>query len=271
MMRSRFLDVVSKGRFVLLGMVHLRPLPGSPGWGGSMDEVIEAAARDSRALVDAGFDGVIAENYGDAPFEPGAVAPAAVAGLAVCAREVRRVIGPEPLLGVNALRSDASAALAAAVAADADLIRVNVHTGAAWTDQGLIEGKAHLTLRQRRALGAPVAILADVLVKHAQPVAPAAPASVARETVERGGADGLVVTGPATGAAVDVDRLRAVVEAVPGTPVLAGSGVTPATLPGLRDLAAGAIVGTWLKDGGRTEGPVNPDRAARLVAATRRG
>jgi hypothetical protein len=266
----RFLDAAAEP-FLLLGMVHLRPLPGSPRWGGSMDEVVEAAARDARALAGAGFDGVIVENYGDIPFEPGAVAPATVAALAACAREVRREIGPDTLLGVNALRSDASAALAAAVAANADLIRVNVHTGAAWTDQGLIQGQAHRTLRERRQLGSDVAILADVLVKHAQPVAPADPAVVARETVERGSADGLVVTGPATGAAVDLERLRAVVEAVPGTPVLAGSGVTPESLPAILDVAAGAIVGTWLKDGGRTDAPVDADRAALLVASARDG
>ncbi|HSM44230.1 MAG TPA: BtpA/SgcQ family protein, partial [Acidimicrobiia bacterium] len=38
----------------IVGMVHLLPLPGSPRFGGSMDEVVATASEDARALVDAG-------------------------------------------------------------------------------------------------------------------------------------------------------------------------------------------------------------------------
>jgi uncharacterized protein len=42
-------------RRVLIGMVHLLPLPGSPRWGGSMEEVVERAVADARALEAGGF------------------------------------------------------------------------------------------------------------------------------------------------------------------------------------------------------------------------
>lgn len=259
---------VGEGRFPLLGMVHLQPLPGSPRWGGSMSTVLEAARRDARALRDAGFDGVIVENFGDVPFAPGCLSPETVAALTVCAAEVAdELAGSGMLLGVNALRNDAAAALGIAVAVGGDLIRVNVHAGAMWTDQGLIAGRAHDTLRRRRLLGAEVAILADVLVKHAEPPAPVDAAGAARELVGRALADGLVVTGHATGAAVDLARLEAVAAAVPGTPVLAGSGVTSESLSSLVGCAGGAIVGTWLKVDGRVSAPVDPERARALVAA----
>ncbi len=259
---------VSAGSFPLLGMVHLLPLPGSPRWGGSMREVVTAALRDARTLREAGFDGIVVENFGDVPFEPGALPPETVAALAVCADAVAgELAGAGMLLGVNALRNDAAAALGVAAAVGADLIRVNVHAGAMWTDQGLITGRAHETLRRRRLLGAEVAILADVLVKHAEPPAPVDAAAAARELVGRALADGLVVTGRATGSAVDPARLEAVVAAVPGTPVLAGSGVTPESLPTLVRCAGGAIVGTWLKVDGDVAAPVDPGRARTLVAA----
>ncbi len=259
---------VGEGRFALLGMVHLEPLPGSPRWGGTMTAVVEAARRDARILRDAGFAGVIVENFGDAPFEPGALPPDTVAALTVCAGAVaEELAGAGMLLGVNALRNDAAAALGIAVAVGADLIRVNVHAGAMWTDQGLITGRAHDTLRRRRLLGAEVAILADVLVKHAEPPAPVDPAAAARELVGRALADGLVVTGRATGSAVDFARLEAVAAAVPGTPVLVGSGVNAESLTQLVGCAGGAIVGTWLKVGGDVTAPVDPERARALVAA----
>ncbi len=143
-----------------------------------------------------------------------------------------------------------------------------MHVGSAWTDQGLIEGRAHETLRLRAGVGVPVAIVADVLVKHAQPVAASDPAAMARDALDRGLADGLVVTGPATGAVVDTSRLRRVVEAAGERPVLVGSGTRPEALSELHAAGArGAIVGTWCKTGGRIEAPVDAERAARMVAA----
>jgi len=266
-MSERWTAAVGQGHFLLLGMVHLLPLPGSPGWGSSMVDVVRRARADAGALRAAGFDGVIVENFGDLPYEPGPLPPAAVAALAVCAHEVRLELGDGPLLGVNALRNDASAALAAAVAAGADLVRVNVHTGSMWTDQGLIQGQASRTLRERRLLATDVAVLADVLVKHAAPTVLVDLAAVARDTVHRGLADGLVVTGAVTGARVDPEELAQVAAAVPRHPVLAGSGVAPDSVRYLAPLASGAIVGTWIKAEGKVHAPVDLARARQLVAA----
>ncbi len=264
-------EAVADQGFLLLGMVHLGPLPGSPRWDGSLLGVVEAARRDARTLREAGFGGVLVENFGDLPFHPGPLPPETVAALAVCAAEVARELeGSGCLLGINALRNDAAAALGVAVAVGAGFVRVNVHTGAAWTDQGLIQGRAHETLRLRAALDARVDILADVLVKHASPAAPADPADAAREAVARGLADGLVVTGRATGSPVDPARLEAVASAVE-VPVLAGSGVEPRSLAALRPLCSGAIVGTWIKENGHTSAPVDAVRARTLVAAASGG
>jgi len=40
----------------LIGMVHLEPLPGSPRWAGSMEDVARAAIADARALAGGGVD-----------------------------------------------------------------------------------------------------------------------------------------------------------------------------------------------------------------------
>ncbi len=101
-------------------------------------------------------------------------------------------------VGVNALRNDARAALAIAVATGAHFIRVNVHTGSMFTDQGLIEGAAADTLRVRAALDTRVAIMADVHVKHASPPAGADIADAASDAWHRGLADALIVSGIGT-------------------------------------------------------------------------
>lgn len=244
----------------LIGMVHLAPLPGAPEYGGDLAAVARRAAEDAAVIAAAGFDAVMVENFHDAPFYKDHLPPETVAALTRCALAVREAAPGLPL-GVNALRNDGLAALAVAVAAGAAFIRVNVLVGAMVTDQGLIEGCAADLLRRRRALGAEVAILADVAVKHAAPLAPLDLAQVARDTVARGGADALVVSGSGTGQPTDPDRIEAVRDAVSGrVPVIVGSGATAESLPGLPGDAF--IVGTALQRAGRVD-----SKACRAIRA----
>jgi uncharacterized protein len=149
----------------VIGMVHLEPLPGSPRWAGSMHEVSRAALADAQALAEGGVHALLVENFGDVPFSPGRVDAACVAAMAAVATQIRRAVSLP--LGINALRTDALSALAVAAAVGARFIRVNVHTGAVVTDQGIVASGAHDTLRYRRLLGVDVALLADVQTKHA--------------------------------------------------------------------------------------------------------
>lgn len=252
--------------FAFVGVVHLLPLPGGPVASPGFGPVFARALADARALVDGGVDGLIIENFGDAPFLPGSVEPHVVAITSVIANEVRR-FGPEPLIGINLLRNDALAALGVAAAVGADFIRVNVHIGAMLTDQGLIQGQAGQTLRYRQALGAQVQIAADVLVKHAVPLGDPSPGAVASDTARRGLADVLIVTGEGTGRPADPDRLEQVCAAVPECPVWVGSGVTIETASMWRSVARGAIVGTALHSDGQILAPVDVRRVAAMARA----
>ena len=186
--------------------------------------------------------------------------------IAVIGSAVRARFGDALSIGVNILRNDARSALGAAAACGADFIRVNVHVGAAWTDQGLIEGRAHETLRYRRELGAErVRIAADVLVKHAAPAGVTDIQEVARETAWRGGADVLIVTGSRTGGVTDLKQVERVRAAVADRPIWVGSGVTPGNLTAVRKLADGAIVGTWLHEDADLTAPLSAERVRRLV------
>jgi membrane complex biogenesis BtpA family protein len=249
----------------LYGVIHLRALPGSPGYAGDIAAVAASCARDASALADAGFEAVIVENYGDAPFLPGKVPPITVAAMTRCCLAAR-VAAPTLALGVNVLRNDAEAALAVAVAASASFIRINVHIGARLTDQGVIEGRAHETLRLRRALGAEhVRLLCDVDVKHSAPLAPRPLAEEANDLVLRGGADAVLVTGAGTGKGVafsDLDEVARAVEA----PVLVASGATIATLSSLRR-AHGVIVGSALRANGKAGGSIDLELARRFAEA----
>ena len=255
----------------LVGMVHLPALPGAPEYAGDRRAVRGEAISDAVALFDSGFDAVMIENFGDAPFYPDEVPKHTVAEMTALAREFS--IGIDRPFGVNVLRNDAEAALSVAAAAGGAFVRVNVHTGVRASDQGWLAGRAHETMRLRDRIDADVAVLADVAVKHSAAPVERDTAQLARETIERGLADGLVVSGPETGEPADAEELERVVAARdatdPEVPVLVGSGVTPANAAALLDIADGAIVGTATKAAGETTNPVDPERAAALVDAVK--
>ncbi|WP_255169828.1 BtpA/SgcQ family protein [Natrononativus amylolyticus] len=256
----------------VIGMVHLPPLPGSPGFEGDRDAIRTRALEDAVTLEAGGVDGVILENFGDSPFYPEDVPKHVVADMAALATAVRSAV--DVPVGINVLRNDAAAALSVAGAADADVVRVNVHVGAAATDQGVLEGRAHETVRLRERIAPDVAILADVHVKHATPVGEADIERTALETAERGRADGVVVSGSGTGsetALADVERVSNALADLE-TPVFAGSGVTAETVGDVLAAGAdGAIVGTALKEGAETTNPVSLEAVREVVdAATNR-
>ena len=134
-------------------------------------------------------------------------------------------------------------------------------------DEGLVTGEASETLRQREALGVDVKILADVLVKHAVPLGPSDLGLMARETINRGLADGLIVSGPATGMPAVTEDVETVRRALPDGLLLVGSGVNPENAQALLARADGAIVGTWLKQNGVITSPIDPERVRRMYAA----
>src|SRR5256885_1724531 len=177
----------------------------------------------------------------------------------VIAHELRRAL-PDAPLGVNMLKNDARSALAVATAIGARFIRVNVLAGAVVADQGIVQTDAHDLLRDRRLLGVDVAIFADVQGKHAVPLAPVELEQQARDLAGRALADGLVVSGRATGDATPIEDVKRVRSAVPDVPILVGSGVTPETAPELLSLADALIVGTSLKRDGDVSAPVDPAR-----------
>ena len=262
-MRSLF----NSARKLLIGVVHLKPLPGSPRWRGDFETLIDSAIRDATAYERGGAHAVIIENFGDVPFTKGTVGPETVAAMAVAGLAIRASI--ELSIGFNVLRNDAQAALALCAACGGSFIRVNVHCGAMLTDQGLIEGDAYHTLRYRDRIAPGVEILADVHVKHAVPLGDWSLEDAAHDTVDRGLADALIVSGIGTGQAADLAEVERVRRACPKAKLLLGSGVTAANVKSYLRFADGVIVGSSLKRGGKLANPVDPKRVAALVKAMR--
>jgi len=251
----------------VIGMLHLAALPGSPLYGGSLSTIREAVLRDAQLLAEGGVNGLMIENFGDTPFFPGRVPAHVVAHMTAIAAQVRQAV-PDLPLGINVLRNDGLSALAIAHAVGADYIRVNVLCGARVADQGLLQGIAHDLLRLRAELKAEnIKIFADVDVKHSAPLAERPIADEVDDTLHRGMADALIVSGAGTGKPTDPDKVKLVKSAAKGAPVFLGSGVTPQTLPSLLPHADGFIIGTYFKQDGVASNAVDPQRVRELMRA----
>src|SRR5438105_3533223 len=99
------LDAWAKVPKVVVGMLHLPALPGSPLYGGSVAAIRETLLRDAQLLAEGGVHGLMMENFGDTPFFPGRVPAHVVAHMTALAAEVRRAVPSLPL-GINVLRND---------------------------------------------------------------------------------------------------------------------------------------------------------------------
>jgi membrane complex biogenesis BtpA family protein len=251
----------------IIGMVHLWPLPGAPGYSGyGMDTVLDQARRDAEALLEGGVNGLIVENMWDLPYYAGdRVQLEAVTAQAVAARKIKEMSGVP--VGVNVIHNGWQAELAIAVAAGLDFMRVCILTGARLWDTGdLDQGCAADLLRRRKELGMEhLKLFADVDKKHSLPF-PGLDLETHIEWTEFYRADALIVSGRMTGDAPPLEKVRRAREAAT-RPILMGSGTTAENIADFLQYADGAIVGSSLKVDGVAENPVDVERVRRYMAA----
>jgi len=254
----------------IIGMVHLPPLPGSPGYGGEpLEEIVRFALREAEALRGGGVDAVLVENFHDYPYPTGRVPTPTLIATAVVAHRVKEAM--DLPVGVNLLFNDTEDELYLAWCLGLDFIRVEGFVDLLLSDMGPLLPTAPDLMRLRRALSAEgVAILADVQGKYTYALPVRDLFESARDALERGGADAVILTGARTGEVAPLELVRHLKERFPGAKVLLGSGVTPTSLPELLAVADGAIVGSYFKREGKVHNPVDPERVRELMAVASR-
>ncbi len=270
---KRLEDLFSVAKPVI-GMVHLWPLPGAPGYlgdtrGHGMKRIVEEALREAESLVAGGVDGLIVENMWDLPFRVGAAVQfEAATAQAVAAAEVVKACGKLPV-GINVIHNGGVTCLAIALAAGARFIRVCIFTGARVWDTGEFDhGCAAELLRRRKELDAEhIHVFADVDKKHSVAF-PGIDLATHISWTEFYGADALIVSGKMTADAPDPDDLREA-RRLARKPILIGSGADERNIAAFLEFADGVIVGSSLKRDGVMENPVDPERVRRFVAAAR--
>jgi membrane complex biogenesis BtpA family protein len=252
-------------RRALIGVLHVGPLPGAPGSSRTVAELAAGAVEEARIYAAAGFHALILENTFDRPYLRSAVGPEIVAAMTAIGLEVRHAV-PLPL-GIQVLAGANTAAIAAAHACGAVFVRVEGYVFAHVADEGLIQSSAGELLRYRRAIGADrIRVFADIKKKHSAHAITAdvdlAETAKAAQFLQ---ADGVIVSGIATGRPTDPSDVNAVAAAIE-IPTLVGSGVTPENIPALTSADA-LIVGSYVKENGLWSNPLNPANVNAIVSA----
>jgi membrane complex biogenesis BtpA family protein len=238
-LNERWSRVFGTNPLTIIGVVHLEALPGSPDWAGDIEHVVDVALKDVHALEEMGADALMLENFNDYPFEKERVDPAAIAAMAVVGREVYRA--SKLPLGYKMLKNDIIGSLALSSAGHGRFTRASHLNDAMVTDVGIVEATAPQATRYRRYLGIDTLLIGDIYCKHGEPIARRPIDVVALDLITGLRADALVMDGPNSAlppSAADIESART---AVPGTPLVIGSG-TPASLTNLMRYVRGVVI-----------------------------
>ncbi|KAK2853438.1 hypothetical protein Q5P01_006099 [Channa striata] len=259
----KFSGLFGRLKSVVIGMIHVKALPGTPLGCLKMSQIIEEACKEASTYCDAGIDGLIIENMHDIPYSF-SVGPEVCACMTAVCTAVRRVCPVLPL-GVQILSSANQQALAVALASGLDFIRAEGFVFSHVADEGLLNACAGDLLRYRKQIGAEhVQIFTDIKKKHSSH---ALTSDVSVEDTARAAefflSDGVILTGTSTGVQADPQQLREVSQSVK-IPVLVGSGVTYDNVEGYLD-ANGLIIGSYFKKGGHWANAVEPEQVKRFI------
>ncbi|KAJ1082674.1 hypothetical protein NDU88_002839 [Pleurodeles waltl] len=254
----KFFQLFGKAKPAVIGMVHAQAIPGSPRSRLPISRIVEDACVDAEIYENAGVDGLIVENMHDVPYSL-SIGPEVTATMAVTCAAVRQTC-PRLPLGIQILSCANQQAMAVALAAGLDFIRAEGFIFSHVADEGLVNACAGDLLRYRRHIGAEhVQIFADIKKKHsAHALTADVSVSETAKAAEFFLADGIILTGAATGIQANPEEVKEARHAV-RIPVLVGSGVT---LENIEDYvnADALIIGSYFKEGGHWAGKVDPDR-----------
>lgn len=252
---------VFKNKKPIIGMVHLKPLPGSPRYNGTIDDIYQSAHDDLVALIEGGVDSIIVENFGDIPYatENELITYTSFANIATKLRKECNLP-----MGINVQFNDFNAEWALAYACDYDFIREEVFAENRMGPNGICVSSGPQIMRLKAHYPKDIAILADLHVKHTFPVVDQ-PLDFTIESIIEGGADAIICTGITTGKSPSIDDVRKVKELAKDAPVIIGSGVNDKTVREFLSVADGAIIGSSFKKNGNVMNPIDVNRVKELM------
>ena len=241
---------------LVIGMIHLGALPGTPKYSGNIQKIIESAISEAKIYKSAGLEAIMIENMHDVPYLNNSSGPEITSAMAVIGYEIKKQTNL--IVGIQVLASANKEAIAIAHSSNLDFIRAEGFVFAHVADEGITDANAGNILRYRKQIGAEnVLVFTDIKKKHSShQITNDVSIVETAKAAEFFLSDGLIVTGSSTGVETDVNEIKEV-KKHSKLPVIIGSGVTSKNIHKYYNLADAFIVGSDFKKNGNWENGVD--------------
>jgi hypothetical protein len=241
----------------IIGLVHIRALPGDPFYKGEgMDEVIRRAGADLEALQNGGVDGVLFTNEFSMPYEK-KVSPVTLAAMGMVIGALKSSIRVP--FGAEAI-FDGDGTIALCAATEAAFTRC-LFTGVWAGDFGLVDRDVAGTLRLKNAYRLDDLKLFYFVTSEGDAcVGDRKTADMAASLIFNCRPDALVVGGAAAGSGPETELLEQVSAVGKGTPMVCGTGCRLENIEQILARCNGAFVGSTFKKDGLFENPIDESR-----------
>lgn len=251
---------------VVIGVIHLQALPGTPRNKLNANEIIASALKEAKIYLKAGIDALIIENMHDVPYLKNEIGHEVSTLMAIVSHYVKNET--KVPLGIQILAGANKAALAAALSSGADFIRAEGFVFGHIADEGYIDAQAGELLRYRKQMDADkIAVFTDIKKKHGSHAITADISLLeTAKAAEFFLSDGIIITGSHTGTATSVKELESLKGQL-NIPVFIGSGITIDNLPDYVSLSDAMIVGSHFKEDGLWSNKLSYDRIVRFMEA----
>ena len=249
---------------VIIGMVHVPALPGTPMNCLSPKEIVEMVIAEAILYKEAGLKVLMIENMHDTPYLKGNVGHEISTLMGIIGYEIKRQTNL--CCGIQILAAANKEAIAAAHSAGLDFIRAEGFVFGHLADEGIIESNAAEVLRYRKQIGADnILIFTDIKKKHSShAISNDTSITDHAQAAEFFLSDGLIVTGKSTGLEANLEELIAV-KKTSKLPVLIGSGVNPENIGRYYPHADGFIIGSYFKKEGNWKNTTDNQRLISLL------
>ncbi|KAH8302005.1 hypothetical protein KR044_001797 [Drosophila immigrans] len=250
---QRFKQVFGKNKCKIIGMIHVKALPGTPRYAyKDWEKTIEKARQEAELYKKHQLDGVLIENMNDVPYVRNHMLGAeTVACMTRLSQEVRSIIPPETPCGIQVLACGNKHALAVAKASELQFIRAEGYVFGHIGDEGYTDSCAGELLRYRKKIDAEdVLVFTDLKKKHSSHAITADVSLLeTAHAAEFFLTDSIIITGSATGKAASDEDLDQLVGKLK-VPLIIGSGVTKDNIGQYFNKADAVIIGSHFKKDG---------------------
>ena len=241
---------IDKNRKLVIGMVHLLPLPGNPAYRGDRETIEKWAIEDAHTLIDSGVDAIMVENFNDGPQYSTEIPLSSYSLMLSIVAKIRDFC--KLPLGVNIEMNAFEQEWMMAYATHADFTRIEAFVDNRAGSFGFIEAASTPLAQLMKDYPSDTALLTDVRTAETYGC-PEVPINELAQNARNHDSSAVIVTENDHGNHVTVDGVKSMREVMGDFPIIVGAGVHPDNVLDYLKFADGVIVGRGFQKGDRVD------------------